>query len=96
MVFENVNFYDSWWQKLGITYITENVYGTVVDSKPNPGFITEDGDQFVNRDNFDKMFSLVWEEITGLFSKDSNKMPYGNSFKVLVSTFQDLRKKFLQ
>ena len=51
MVFDNVNFHGAWWQKLGIGYITENVYGIATDSKPDPSFITKDGDGFVNNDN---------------------------------------------
>ena len=67
MVFENVNFYGSWWQKLGVSYITENVYGTVTDSRPEPGFITNDGDGFVDHDNFTELISTTWEEIMGIF-----------------------------
>ena len=40
-----------WWKYLGLTYITENVYGKVSDSKPAPYFIGEEGDGFVGNNN---------------------------------------------
>ena len=33
-----------------MTYFTENVHGTVVDSSPAPKFITSEGDGFVSDD----------------------------------------------
>lgn len=34
-VFDNVK-QNAWWSLLGWNYFTENVYGTVIDSKPEP------------------------------------------------------------
>ena len=39
-VFDNVQ-YKGWWNLFGYGYITQNVIGTVTDSKPEPAFIVE-------------------------------------------------------
>ena len=36
-VFDNVKHH-TWWSLIGWNYFTENVYGTVIDSKPEPDF----------------------------------------------------------
>jgi len=71
MVFDNVNFHDSWWQKLGIPYNTENVYGKAINSSPDPKFVTENGDGFVSSDELPNFVGLLWTEFMSLFKKDS-------------------------
>ena len=39
-VFDNVQS-SGWWSVLGINYISENIIGTVINSKPDPGFGNE-------------------------------------------------------
>jgi len=65
--FDNVQA-SGWWSKLGLNYITENVYGEVSDSKPAPRFITSDGDGFVENNNLEQFIAMIWSELTGLFS----------------------------
>lgn len=49
-VFDNVNAH-GWWKHLRISYIVENVYGTVSNSSPVPAYITPDGDSYVGDDD---------------------------------------------
>ena len=65
--FDNVNA-DGWWNYLGINYITENVFGTIVDSHPVPAFVTPEGDGFVGNNNLEQILLLLWSSLMGLFS----------------------------
>ena len=50
IVFENVQA-TGWWSILGLGYITENIFGTVINSKPTPIFGTNGvvaGQNFIN------------------------------------------------
>lgn len=49
IIFQNVKA-SGWWSWLHLTYFTENVHGTVIDSTPAPKFITREGDGFVSSD----------------------------------------------
>jgi len=40
-VFDNVKAH-GWWRLFGLNYIVENVEGTVIKSKPDPGFAGKD------------------------------------------------------
>lgn len=63
-VWENVQAH-GWWHKLGIGYMTENVYGEVRNSKPVPQIITAEGDGYVGNDDLPNLVDLVWHKIVG-------------------------------
>ena len=44
--FNNVQA-DGWWKSLGLGYITDNIYGTVAMSDPEPAFL-EEGAELTN------------------------------------------------
>jgi len=51
-VLENVHV-SGWWRLFGLNYITENVEGFVVKSRPVPAFVNAaDGTVFTEGDNF--------------------------------------------
>ena len=64
-VWDNVQAH-GWWHKLGVGYITENVYGEVRNSKPVPQFVTTDGDGYVGSDNLPNAVGLVWHKLVDL------------------------------
>lgn len=43
-----------------LTYFTDNVHGTVIDSSPVPNFITSEGDGFVSDD---KQYLMVRDAV---------------------------------
>ena len=71
-VFDNVQA-SGWWSMLGLGYITENIFGTVTNSKPTPAFGTDDvviGQNFVNSiiaQISEKLGKLAFEHITRVY-----------------------------
>ena len=67
-VFDNVNAH-GWWKYLRISYIVENVYGTVSNSSPVPAYITPDGDGYVGDDDLVQIVQMVYDYVKMLFKK---------------------------
>lgn len=44
--FDNVHM-DGWYNKYGLGFITENVYGTVINSFPDPGFLPQTEESYL-------------------------------------------------
>ena len=76
-----------WWKYLGLTYITENVYGKVADSKPHPFFIGDEGDGFVGNNNTEQIAQLLGAAIMGLVSDDVPEENYTRTVNTLVEKF---------
>ena len=71
-----------WWSWLGLSYITENVYGTITDSKPEPNFISPDDKGVVVNDNMEQLSKTIWKELIGLFSPGDDKHIEGLDEKI--------------
>ena len=68
-VFDNVKHH-SWWSVLGWNYFTENVYGTVTNSKPEPDFGQKlPSNEFsVFPENWLEDFMSTWTEFIKYYS----------------------------
>jgi len=66
-VFDNVKHH-SWWSMIGWNYFTENVYGTVTDSKPVPDFGQASNEFSVFPTNWMEDFIGAWTEFIGYYS----------------------------
>ena len=78
--FQNVRA-GGWWRLFGLNYITENVHGTVTDSKPAPAFIGPDGQVYSNDDedsasvdfaDFVRNTVMPWISENVIFEWDTN------------------------
>ena len=83
-----------WWHLLGLNYITENVQGDVLDSKPIPNFATSLS--HLDNENFGTDLGAVYGEMMRSFIKSLLNQERSNNFETAVKSFSKVYTSFIQ